>query len=114
MHYILHPSSANLQNVFATKQRSSWFVFLFFFFFSLLQKSIASGKPDNLPATYFITDNKLVQSDCNQSVDHPVLLPIPERSSSPTPFRQRARTLIARIHPFLFFGFLNCMNSFVS
>jgi hypothetical protein len=57
----------------------------FVVFFFLMQKSIASGKPDNLPATHFITDNKLVQSDCNQSVDHPVLLPIPERSSSPAP-----------------------------
>ncbi len=63
----------------------------FFVFFFLMQKSIASGKPDNLPATHFITDNKLVQSDCNQSVDHPVLLPIPERSSSPPPFRHRAQ-----------------------
>jgi hypothetical protein len=96
MHYILHPSSANLQNVFATKQRSSWFVCLFVFF--LWQKPIASGKPDNLPATYFITDNKLVQSDCNQSVDHPVLLPIPERSSSPPLPSARAHLLHEFIH----------------
>jgi len=89
---------------------------LLFCFFSLLQKSIASSKPDNLPATYFITDNKLVQSDCNQSADHPVLLPIPERSSSPprSPPSVSERTLIARIHPFPFFNFINCMNSFVS
>jgi hypothetical protein len=74
----------------------------FFVFFFLLQKSIASGKPDNLPATHFITDNKLVQSDCNQSVDHPVLLPIPERSSSPAPLPSvRAH----RLHEFIHFYF---------
>jgi hypothetical protein len=80
-------------------------VCFFVFLFSLLQKSIASGKPDNLPATYFITDNKLVQSDCNQSADHPVLLPIPERSSSPPPRSPPSvseRTLIARIHPYFY------------
>lgn len=68
MHYILHPSSANLQNVFATKQRSSWFVFLFFCFLYCKSLLPAASQTICQPPTLLLTTNWCNQTAINQPI----------------------------------------------
>jgi cbb3-type cytochrome oxidase subunit 3 len=84
MHYILHPSSANLQNVFATKQRSSWFVFLFFLFFYCKSLLPAASQTICQPPTLLLTTNWCNQTAINQPITQ-FFFPFPNALLLPPP-----------------------------